>query len=487
MDRMSAADAMFFYMEAENTPMHVGSVAVLNGAAPTYGELVRLLASKLDRVPRYRQVVREVPLHLGRPVWVDDPHFQILYHVRHAALPSPGGEEQLRNLAGRVFAQRLDMSKPVWECWLVEGLEGAKWALISKAHHCLVDGVAGTDLMQLIFDLEPDAVLGEPVAWAPHQQPSGLSMMAEAVVESVQRPLAALSLPSLAKLPKALGSGRTAAQVLLPNLIPIPGRGSPMPGGLNGSLGPNRRWVWTEASLADVKLVRAALGGTVNDVVLTAVTRGYRDLLQGRGELAPGQVVRSLVPVSTRAPSGQGRMNNEVSGVYVDLPVGQDDPRRRLELVRAQMDRNKRGIAAIDAPGIVGLGNFAAPTLLALGSQAMARLPHNLVQTGVTNVPGPRVPLYLLGRRLVETHPYVPLFFQIRVAVGIFSYLDRFSFGITADFDAFPDVQVMADGIRAGLAELVALAAESAPTAPAVPRKRSATKKGTPRNPRKDS
>ena len=467
MDRMSAMDAMFYYMEGENTPMHVGGVSVLEGPAPAYGDLVRLLAAKMDHVPRYRQVIRTVPFQLGRPIWVDDPHFQLLYHVRHTSLPKPGGPEQLRNLAGRVFAQRLDMTKPVWEAWLVEGLAEDRWALISKAHHCMIDGEGSTDLMQVIFDLEPEPVRREPSDWTPSPAPSTVALTAGSVVETVREPLQAIGIPSLddlAKLPTALAGVAVAAKELVPQQIAqlVPGRGQPTPKSLNGPLGPNRRWVWTDATMGEVKTIRTALGGTVNDVILAAVTRGYRDLVQGRGELVPEMVVRSLVPVSTRQASGRGQVNNQVTSVVVDLPVAEDDPVRRLQLIREQMDRNKRGMGAVDAAAIVGLADYAAPTLLALGARSMSRMPNKLTQTGTTNVPGPRIPLYLLGHQLLESHPYVPVFAGVRVATGIFSYLDTFSFGITADFDSFPDVEVIADGIRAGFNELVAAALSAA-------------------------
>jgi diacylglycerol O-acyltransferase / wax synthase len=478
MDRMSAMDAMFYYMEDENTPMHVGGVSVLEGPAPTYGDIVRLLASKLDRVPRYRQVIKPVPLHLGRPIWVDDPHFQILYHVRHTALPKPGGDEQLRNLAGRVFAQRLDMTKPVWEAWLVEGLAGDRWALISKAHHAMIDGEGSTDLMQVIFDLEENPERPEPADWHPQPFPSTLTVTAGSIRDAVQEPLQLLRMPSresLNKVPLLLAGAGVAAKELLPSVLPtlVPGRGQPTPASMNGPLGPNRRWVWANATMSEVRRIRAGLGGTVNDVILTAITRGYRELLEGRGELVPDMVVRSLVPVSTRGEAGRGQVNNQVTSVVVDLPVGTDDPARRLELIRTQMDRNKRGMGAVDAAAIVGLADFAAPTLLALGARSMSMVPNRLTQTGTTNVPGPRVPLYLLGRKLIESHPYVPVFAGVRVAVGVFSYLDRFSFGVTADFDSFPDVDVIGTGIRTGFDELSAQAAEVAAVTPAAkPRKR---------------
>jgi diacylglycerol O-acyltransferase len=460
-DRMSALDASFFFAESENTPMHVGSVAVFEGPAPTYGDVVRLLLSKMPLVPRYRQRVREVPMQLGRPLWVDDPHFQILYHVRHTAVPRPGSDEQLRNLAGRVLGQRLDMSKPLWELYLVEGLADDRWAIISKVHHCMVDGIAGTDLMQLLFDLEPDATHDEPQDWTPQRTPSTLSLMARTAAETLAHPVQQLSsLPSLGstlRTAKGLAaSGKTIAQTV-PSLAKQ--AITPTARSLNGPIGPHRRWAWTDGRLEEFKAVRTALGGTVNDVILTAITRGFRDLLQGRGELSSEKLaVRSMVPVSVRRPDQKGSLNNQVSAVFVDLPVGQPDPVERLAAVRGQMDEYKSAMGAVDASSIIGLGDYVAPTLLSLGVRAAMQAGQMWCQAVTTNVPGPRIPLYVLGRRMSTATAYVPIAGGTRVSIGIFSYLNTMTFGINADFDAFPDVDVLSGGIRKGIEELMAVA-----------------------------
>jgi diacylglycerol O-acyltransferase len=460
-DRMSALDASFFFAESENTPMHVGSVAVFDGPAPTYGDVVRLLLSKMPLVPRYRQRVREVPMQLGRPLWVDDPHFQILYHVRHTAVPRPGSDEQLRNLAGRVLGQRLDMSKPLWELYLVEGLAEDRWAIISKVHHCMVDGIAGTDLMQLMFDLEPDATHDEPADWTPQRSPSTLSVVAQTAADTFAHPVQQLSsLPTLGntlRTAKGLAeSGKTMARTV-PSLAKQ--ALTPTARSLNGHIGPHRRWAWTDGKFEEFKAVRTALGGTVNDVVLTSITRGFRDLLQGRGELSSEKlVVRSMVPVSVRRPDQQGSLNNQVSAVFVDLPVGQPDPVERLAAIRGQMDEYKSAMGAVDANSIIGLGDYVAPTLLSLGVRAAMQAGQMWCQAVTTNVPGPRVPLYVLGRRMCTATAYVPIAGGTRVSIGIFSYLNTMTFGINADFDAFPDVDVLSGGIRNGIEELMALA-----------------------------
>jgi diacylglycerol O-acyltransferase len=457
-DRMSATDASFYFAESENTPMHVGSVAVFEGPAPSYGDVIRLLLSKLPLVPRYRQRVREVPLSLGRPMWTDDPHFQILYHVRHTAVPKPGSDEQLRNLAGRVLGQRLDMSKPLWELWLVEGLEDDRWAIISKVHHCMVDGIAGTDLMQLMFDLTPDAQHEEPKAWTPQRGPSGVQLMTGAVADAVAHPARAL-----ASAPTMNGAGRAAKGLLdstksIASTMPSLAKQAltPMARSLNGSIGPHRRWAWTSGEFDEFKAVRTALGGSVNDVILTAITRGFRDLLQGRGALSSEKlVVRSMVPVSVRRPNERNSLDNRVSAVFVDLPVGEPDPVKRLTAIRGQMDEYKRTMQAIDARSIIAMGDFVAPTLLSMGVRAALQAGQIWCQAVTTNVPGPRVPLYVLGKRMVSAHAYVPIAGGTRVSIGIFSYLNTMTFGINADFDAFPDVDVLAGGIRSGIEELL--------------------------------
>ncbi len=450
MERMSTLDAGFFYVEHDNVPMHLGSVALFEGPAPRPEELTRLIAAKLPRVPRYRQVVRTMPLDVFRPMWVDDDHFDIGHHVRHAAVPAPGGKRQLRELAAEIFATRLDRTRPLWEAWLLDGLKGGRWAILSKVHHCVVDGIGGNDLMTAIFDVAPDAECPPVPVWAPEPEPTMLDLMTGGLREAAVVPLRGLSellrqpVPPAAEiLGYSRGLAASARRLAAASAT-----------SLNGPIGPDRRWAWAAASLAEVKEIRSALGGTVNDVLLAAITSGFRDLLDSRGELADGLVVRSLVPVSVRGPDDQGVITNRVSAVLANLPVGEPDPLRRLALVRAEMDELKQTSQAVGAEVLTGMLGLAAPTLLALGSHAAFQLPQPLVQTVTTNVPGPQLPLFLLGRKLVRIHPYVPIGDNVRISVAILSYLGRFSFGITADHDAVPDVRVLAKGIRRGLTEL---------------------------------
>ncbi|MBW8480730.1 wax ester/triacylglycerol synthase family O-acyltransferase [Actinomadura sp. PM05-2] len=449
---MSGLDAGFFFAESEDNPLHIASVTIFEGPAPAYGEVVRAVLAKLPDVPRYRQRVRTVPLNLGNPVWVDDPHFNILYHVRHTAVPAPGDDDKLRNLAGRVLSQRLDTSKPLWEIWLVEGLAGGRWAAITKVHHSVVDGVGGVDLLTTLFDLSPDYELPDRVELPePEPAPSGAGLLAATARERAAAPVReALRLPRQAR---GLVSRRTLRTVGVEVPRTLGRLARPTTGSLNGPIGPHRRWMWAHSDLDEIRRIRKGLGGTVNDVILAAVARGFREVLAGRGELEDGVYVRTLVPVSVRTDTEKGELANKVSGVLVNLPAGEPDARRRLAEVRRQMDDVKRTGEAASGEALAALAGFA-PTLMALGSRYALSSSQPLLQTVVTNVPGPDFPLYVLGRELVELYPYVPLALGMRAGVAIFSYRGRLNFGLTGDFDGMPDLDVLAGGIRIGFDEL---------------------------------
>jgi diacylglycerol O-acyltransferase / wax synthase len=452
---MSGLDAGFFFAENESTPLQIASVAVFEGQPPSYGDLVRLILAKIPEVPRYRQRVRTIPLNLARPVWVDDQHFQILYHVRHGAVPPPGGAEQLRNLAGRILAQRLDFSRPLWETWLIEGLEGGRWAVISKVHHCMMDGVGGRDLMAQMFGLSADEKAAEPQPWTPEAEPSTVSLLVDGVRDNVAESLRqVVNIPSLAR--------RLVSREVTDFAGGLPGYAGRIthagPPSLNGPTSPHRRWWWTRTDLDEVKRVRRALGGTVNDVILAAVARGFRDLLQTRGVLSEETVVRTMVPISMRTSGQDEALTNRVSAVLVNLPCGEADPLRRLELVHEQMAFLKGSHQEIGPDTFVRILSLA-PALLATAAHTALRLQQPVIHTVTTNVPGPPVPLYVLGRKLVEIYPYVPIATGFRVSIGIISYLGGLFFGLTGDFYAMPDLAVLGEGIRAGLDELAKEAA----------------------------
>jgi diacylglycerol O-acyltransferase / wax synthase len=458
-DRMSPQDAMFISVEDERNPMHIGTVSVFEGPAPRYGDLVRTVASHLPSLPRYRQRVRFIPMGLGRPVWVDDPHFQILYHIRHTATPPPGSAEDLRNLAGRVFAQNLDRGKPLWELWMVEGLQDGNWALISKVHHCMVDGVSATDLLTVLLDREPQRRPGRAPKWQAAGEPHDLHLLADAVADAITDPIHRLrGVPVVARA--IFGSGLDLHSLTdVRNLIGSLGSWTQQTvGSLNGPIGPHRRWSWATASLEEVKEIRASLGGTVNDVVLCAITKGFRDLLRSRGEKLAGKVVRALVPVSVRHPSEKGVYNNRVSGLFPGLPVGLDRPVARLNVIREQMDNFKGSGQAVAGDVLIQMTGFAPPMLLALSLRLALHAQQRLVQTVTTNVPGPQFPLYATGRQMVYAYPYVPIAGSVRIGIAIFSYLGSLKFGVTADYDSVPDIGVLTRGIESGVAELLAVA-----------------------------
>jgi diacylglycerol O-acyltransferase len=449
MEQMSALDASFLAVEDSVTHMHIGVVGIFEGPPPVYGDLRAMVAGKLARLPRYRQVVRFVPLGLARPLWVDDRHFNLDYHLRRTALPAPGEEAELRRLVARVMSQQLDRAKPLWEMWIVEGLDEGRWALISKFHHCMVDGVAGADLLSVLLDQQRTPRAPVQDNWRPEASPEGAELVVRAVAMGLQRPYETVrALPAPGAM---LRTGQRAASGLLRfGRVIRP----PAPCSLNGPVGPHRRWSWARAQLSDIKAVREALGGTVNDVVLTCIAGGFRELLISRGEPVD-RVVRTLVPVSVRSPGEYGIYNNRVSAIFADLPVGIEDPQARLAAVSAQMAELKDSHEAVAGEVLTSLTWFAPPLLLALAERLATRLPQHSVNTVTTNVPGPQQPLYAAGRRMLESFPYVPLGGHVRVGVAIFSYDGACAFGVTGDYDAAPDIDVLCAGIERSLAELV--------------------------------
>jgi diacylglycerol O-acyltransferase / wax synthase len=454
METMSPLDASFLHVEDAVSHMHIGSVGIFEGPAPSHEQVSAAIAAKLPLVPRYRQRVRFLPLDITPPVWVDDPHFNLDYHVRRTALPSPGGDEQLRNLVGRVMAQKLDRSKPLWELWVAEGLDEGRWALINKIHHCMVDGVSGTDLMSVLFDSEREAPAPLPQPWSPGPEPSTAQIVAAAAARRATSPYEA----ARGVLAAARGPRRAAGEAvqLARAMSSLSALLRPPPGSsLNGPIGPHRRWAWARGRLADVKAIRQAHGGTVNDVVLAAITRGFRDLLIGRGESVEDRVVRTMVPVSVRQASERGTYNNKVSAMFADLPVGIADPVARLAAVHAQMQDLKDRRQAVAGSTLTSLSGFAPAMLLALGGRVATRTPQRAVNTVTTNVPGPQHPMYLVSRRMLEYFPFVPLGGHVRIGVAIVSYDGGLSFGVTGDYETAPDIGVLARGIEDGLAELM--------------------------------
>lgn len=455
--RLSSLDAGFLQLENDRQQMHVGSLLVFEGPAPTYDEFAAHVASCLDGLPRHRQRVQRMPFDLARPMWVDDPHFLLAYHLRHTAIPAPGGGDELRTLFGRVLSQRLDLARPLWELWLVEGLTGGRWALFTKTHHAMIDGLAGNELMEVLLDSDPDASRPAPTAWRPSPSPSRLGLTASGVAGLARLPVdAARALGGAAR--RGLASPSTLARegaVRALGLASVGRAAVERTSVLNGPLGPNRRWGWARAELADVKQVKAAAGCSVNDVVLAAVAGGFREYLLARGEEVEGTTVRSLVPVSVRTEEHRGQLGNHVTAMFADLPVGVDGPRERLAVVTHQMTDLKGSGQAVGMESVLAAADFVPATLMTVGARLYAFTGQRVVNTVTTNIPGPQHPLYLLGRRMLELFPYIPVAQAVRISIGIFSYDGHLTIGVTGDYDAVPDIDVLCLAIETSLAELV--------------------------------
>ena len=458
-DRLSPLDTSFLHIEDHVSHMHIASVTIFEGPPPPFRDIVDMVDAKLDLVPRYRQKIKFVPFELGRPVWIDDPHFNIEYHLRHTALPAPGGESELRKLVGRVMAQQLDRSKPLWEIWVVEGLDDGRWAILAKTHHALVDGVSGTDLLAVIMDIDPDAARPASSTWEPHPEPSGLELVVEAIENFMLSPYEQVR--AARAQTRAMRRAAGYALEVASGLFSLSGLVRPMPlSSLNGPLGPHRRYAWASTSVDDIKRVRKSLGGTFNDVVLACITNGFRELLLSRDENIE-RVVRTLVPVSVRPRDaagkavGDGTYENRVSAMFAELPVDIDDPVLRLHTITEQMKDLKHSKQALAGEALTSMSGFAPPMLLALGMRLATRAGQRNVNTVTTNVPGPQFPLYAAGRRMIRAYPYVPLGGQMRLGIAIFSYDGEVNFGITGDYDSTPDIDVLAGGIEDGMTQMI--------------------------------
>ena len=477
LDRLTAVDASFLHQEDAVSHMHIGAVTIFEGPPPPFTAVLEHIRSRLHLVPRYRQKLAYPPLETGRPLWIDDPTFNLEYHVRHSALPAPGTEQQLYRLAARISSQQLDRSKPLWECWFIEGLEDGRFALIFKTHHALVDGVSGVDLATVLFDLAPNPPKQEELApWQPRPEPTSAELLAAGIAGFAKTALGVTekALVAATNPAHAIDALREAAEgigeVVWAGLNPAPE--TP----LNVDIGPHRRYAVVRNELEDFRYVKRVLGGTVNDVVLAVVSGSLARWLRSRGVRTEGLELRALVPVSIRPQDQRHQLGNQIVLMRGPLPVYIRDPVARLRFVKQAMDGLKESKQAVGAKVLADVQQLAPPTILAQASRAQfsTRL-FNLI---TTNVPGPQFPLYVLGRELLDLFPIAFLPKNHALAIAIMSYNGSIDFGLLGDYDALPDIELIADGIEDGLAQLKTAAqakeARSAAgrAAPATPRPR---------------
>jgi WS/DGAT/MGAT family acyltransferase len=457
-ERLTALDNSFLLLEKPNSYMHVASTLIFEAGPlrrPEGGidvDAIRdAMAAALPQIPRYRQKLKYIPLE-SHPVWVDDDRFNLDYHLRHTALPRPGSVQQLKALSARIMQQHLDRSRPLWEMWVVEGLEGDRFALISKVHHCMVDGVSGVDLLNTQLRTTPDRSIPDPVPYFPRPAPSGLELLRHELLRRAALPLSALR--DFRDFVREASDARMELAVRLRAIAETLGttlrRASDTP--LNRPIGPHRRFDWLAMDVAEIKEVRRALGGSLNDVVLTVVTGAVRRFLERRGVSPKGLDFRVMAPVSVRSADERGRLGNRVSAWMIDLPVSLPDPRQQLERIAARTRELKESKQAVGAAVLTQAADWTPSTLLALGARNATRLlPFNMV---VTNVPGPQLPMYLLGARMLEAYPHVPLADRLGLGIALLSYDGKIGWGFNADYDQVPDLAQFVEDVRSAFQEM---------------------------------
>jgi diacylglycerol O-acyltransferase / wax synthase len=467
MDRLTPLADAFLEAEREDSKasLAIGSFSVFAGPAPPFEDFVRVIEERLPLVPRYRQKLRTAPFGVAAPAWVDDPAFDVRWHIRNTALPSPGGDAEIGRLLSRVMTRRMDLDRPLWEYWFCEGLAGGKWGLVSKVHHSVVDGVSGTDIYRLLLDASPETRASVRAEWHPAPPESTVSFTARALYDSLRAPAdAARAIGAAFGAPwrLALRVAQTAIGLLTLTGALRPVDDSSLTGPLDGS----RRYAWTTVSLSDIRTVRGRFGVTVNDVALTAATGGFRRLLLSRGEEPTAHAVRSLVPVSTRESGAESIPDNRVSLMLPYLPVDLPDPRDRLAAVKERIRALRTAGEPAAGASLTAAAEYGPFPPVAMGIRLGLRLPQHLIATVTTNVPGPRQTLYALGRELEQILPYVPIADRVRIGVAMFSYRDALTFGITGDYHSVSDIEVLADGIAQSMAELVQVAEQSGAAMP---------------------
>jgi WS/DGAT/MGAT family acyltransferase len=455
MERLGPQDASFIYLETPSVHQHVGGVAILDPSTRpdgklTYDELLRVMGSRIHLAPRFRQKVVSPPLAVARPVWVDDPNFDLTFHVRRAALPTPQGRKELIDYVQRVFSRPLDRTKPLWEAYIIEEMENDLSAVITKVHHAMVDGLAAIDIASTMFDFSPEVQILTPPPWEPEPEPTRADLLRDAVREQVTNPVSTLVNLGQRTLQTPSRVLRQVTDVVEGLLDVVGGGVLAPPSPLNRKVGPNRRFGMTEAPVQTFKDIKNALGGTVNDVVLTTVAGALHRLFRSRREPTRDRSLRAMVPVSVRTEEESG--GNRVSSIFVDLPIGPIGAKKRLALVRDKTKHLKESHYAVGAEFIMNVGMWAPPTIHAMAARLAAR--SRVINLVVSNVPGPQIPMYIGGARLLAQYPFMPIAESVGLSIAVTSLAGTMAFGVTADWDTLPDIDVLVEGIDESLAEL---------------------------------
>jgi WS/DGAT/MGAT family acyltransferase len=451
-ERLSGLDASFLYLEKPGVHMHVAGLSLFgprqDGSFLTYDDVERVVEARLRLAPRLRRKLRQVPGNLSRPVWVDDDRFDLDFHLRHASVPSPGGRFELERAVGRVLSRPLDRTKPLWELYVFEDLSEDRTAILLKLHHAMADGIGGMMIASALFDLSPDAPLGAAdEVWSPEPAPHVQDLILDAAEDVLLHPIQGLS--HMARQPRLLAETVAAT---VGALRTVAGMGAPPRGPFDGRVGPNRRFATAERPFEMFRSIKQGLGGTVNDVVLTVVAGGVHALLESRGEPTRGRTLRAMVPVSVRSPGESGDIGNRIAPVFVDVPIGRMAARTRLRRVRAAAARIKDSGMAVGADTIIGLGAYAPPALHATAARLIAQARWcNIV---VSNIPAPQVPLYLAGAPMEASYPAMNLKEDCGLSIACTSAAGTMAFGLTADWDRVPDIDVLARGIESAIDEL---------------------------------
>ncbi len=449
-ERLSPEDTSFLYMESPTSHMHVGSLLICEDTSATYDDICAHIESRLHLAPKFRKKLMWVPFNAGRPIWIDDPSFDLRYHIRATGLAAPGGKKELLDLTARLMSTQLDRERPLWEIWLVD-MPGDKRAVIQKTHHSMIDGISGVDIVTVLLDLSADVEQTDPVPWAPEDPPAPSSLLVDTIRERLTMPSEVIrEVSKLAKKPEKLAEIGSGLIRFGKDSID----GAPKTS-LEAPVGAYRRFDVLEVSLADVKKIKNAASVKVNDVVLTIVAGGLRNLLLSRGDVVTDLNLRAMVPVSVRGKDPNVSIGNQVSAMFADLPIGIADAHERLSKIATWMDGVKNSGEALGAQSIIKLGDFMSPTFVSLASRLAIASAVSTTNLVITNVPGPQFPLYFMGGELTNAYPYLGPVGSMPIAIAVVSYDGKMEFGIAADWDAGKDISLLSEGIEKSVAALL--------------------------------